>query len=183
MGSIMKDYEHLRHRYRPEHIKFLLIAESPPPEAEVESSRQFYRSGPYRNDRLFINTIRALYPETVATPQGVLENGKEQWLRRFQRDGWYMIEALEVSQVHEVTKQQRQTRIKEALPRLIARVRELASADTHIILIKSNVFEVAAEPLRSAGFSVLNTELVDYPGQYNQSSYRRKLNMLRRLVN
>ncbi len=55
------------------------------------------------------------------------------------------------------------------------RVKKLANTKTKLILIKSNVFDVAAEPLRSAGFKVLNTELVDYPGQFNQRDYREKL--------
>jgi hypothetical protein len=54
-------------------------------------------------------------------------------------------------------------------------VRELAGPDTKLILIKSNVFEVAAEPLRQAGFTVLNTGLLDYPGRFNQRAYREKL--------
>src|SRR5207244_1634554 len=100
---------------------------------------------------------------------------KVSWLRRFQADGWYMIEALEVSQRHSVTKPERQEKIKEALPRLIERVGELVTKNTKIILIKSNVFDVAAEPLREAGFNVLNTELLDYPGRFNQRAYREKL--------
>lgn len=32
-----------------------------------------------------------------------------------------------------------------------------------------------AEPLRAAGFTVLNTELLDYPGRFNQADFRRKL--------
>jgi hypothetical protein len=172
----MSSYDAIRAQYRPERIKVLLIAESPPPSAEVQSSRHFYRAEQIRHDdRLFVNTIRALYPDTVNTPEPELEQQKEQWLRRFQRDGFYMIEALETSQRHAVTKPQRQQKIHDALPRLIERVRELASADTNIILIKSNVFEVAAEPLRQAGYKVLNTELVDYPGHYNQRAYREKL--------
>jgi len=91
-----------------------------------------------------------------------------------------MIEALEESQVHEVTKAQRQERIRQSIPRLIERVEELTGKDTKIILIKSNVFEAAAEPLRQAGFNVLNTELVDYPGQFNQRAYREKLTKLAR---
>lgn len=157
----------------------LLIAESPPPAADVASSRHFYRTGKnYPEDRLFVNTIRALYPETLDISQSELATQKDQWLRRFQHDGWYMIEALEESQKHEVTKQQRQERIRNALPRLIERVQKLAQSDTKIILIKSNVFEVATEPLRSAGFTVLNTELVDYPGRFNQKAYREKLSKL-----
>lgn len=172
----METYNKLRQRYRPAHIKMLLIAESPPPPQDTPSSRHFYRSEKIRtDDRLFTNTIKALYPAAADLSEAQLEQDKEHWLRTFQSDGWYMIEALETSQQHRVTKPARQARIRESLPRLIERVRELASEDTKIVLIKSNVFEVAAEPLRDAGFTVLNTELVDYPGHFNQRAYRDKL--------
>lgn len=169
-------YDTVRKKYRPAHIKVLLIAESPPPAPDVQSSRQFYYTGRIRrDDRLFINTIRALYPETLEVSEPELEAHKEEWLTRFKQDGWYMIEALEDSQPHEITKQQRQEKIRQALPRLIERVRELAGPNTKLILIKSNVYDVAAEPLRDAGFAVLNRELVDYPGRFNQKAYRQKL--------
>lgn len=172
----MPTYDEIRRQYRPKHINVLLIAESPPPPAEVQSSRQFYMTDRIRtDDRLFTNTIRALYPETAETPEPELQADKESWLRRFQKDGWYMIEALEDSQEHEVTKKQRQEKILQSVPRLLERVKELAEPGTKIILIKSNVFEVAAEPLRQAGFNVLNTELVDYPGRFNQRAYREKI--------
>jgi hypothetical protein len=172
----MSDYDAIRQKYKPEHIKFLLIAESPPPPPEIQSSRQFYYSDRVRkDDRLFTNTIWALYPDAADLPEAELEAHKEEWLKKFQASGWYVIEALEQSQVHEVTKKQRQARIGDHLPRLIERVKALASPDTKIILIKSNVFDVAAEPLRAAGFNVLNTELVDYPGHFNQRAYREKL--------
>jgi hypothetical protein len=59
----MSSYEDVRQKYKPDHIKFLLIAESPPPEPETQSSRQFYYTDRIRkDDRLFTNTIRALYP-------------------------------------------------------------------------------------------------------------------------
>jgi hypothetical protein len=154
----------------------LLIAESPPPKPQIQSSRQFYYTDRIRkDDRLFTNTIRALYSEAADLTEPELEAKKEDWLDRFKNDGWYMIEALEESQVHEVTKVQRQERIRESLPRLIERVRELASSDTKIILIKSNVYEAAAEPLKQAGFNVINRGLVDYPGHFNQRAYREKL--------
>lgn len=180
----MTAYDKTRQLYRPKHIKMLLIAESPPPPAEVQSSRQFYRSDRIRTeDRLFINTIRARYPETLEMTESDLEANKETWLRRFQADDWYMIEALEDSQPHNVTKDQRQAKIRSALPHLIEKVRGLADPNTKIILIKSNVFEVAAEPLRQAGFNVLNHELVDYPGRYNQRDYRTKLANLANIKN
>jgi hypothetical protein len=169
-------YDEVRKKYRPERISCLFIAESPPPAAAIQSSRQFYYADRIRkDDRLFINTIKAIYPEALDATEAELEGEKDQWLRRFQQDGFYMIEALEDSQEHEVTKKQRQARITEVLPRLIERVRALAGKETKIILIKSNVFDVAAQPLRDAGFTVLNTELVDYPGHFNQRAYREKL--------
>jgi len=172
-------YDDIRAQYRPKHIKALLIAESPPPAADVASSRHFYRSTPVRtDDRLFVNTIKALYPEAADKTEAQIEPDKAQWLRRFQADGWYMIEALETSLPHEITKQQRQALIAKALPQLLDRVRALAGPRTKIILIKSNVFDVAADPLRAAGFTVLNTQLLDYPGRFNQRAYRQKLAQL-----
>jgi hypothetical protein len=172
----MRTYETARQTYKPKHVKVLFIAESPPPAPDIQSSRQFYYTDRIRkDDRLFVNTIRALYPETIVVPDPQLEEHKEHWLRQFQQDGFYMIEALDDSQEHEVTKKQRQEHIRSSVPKLIERVQELAGPDTKIILIKSNVFDVAAEPLRDAGFTVLNTELVDYPGHFNQRAYREKV--------
>lgn len=175
----MYPYDSLRETYKPKHLRVLMIAESPPPDTSTDSSRHFYRSDKVRkNDRLFTNTMRALYPETASVQEAELEAQKDIWLRRFQTDGWYMIEALETSLPHAVTKSQRQQKIKESLPRLLKRVRKLADNDTKIILVKSNVFEVATTSLRDAGFNVLNTALLDYPGRYNQRAYREKLSDL-----
>lgn len=174
--TYMDTYEHTRALYKPATIKILLIAESPPPSADRNGSRHFYRSKtPRKDDRLFVNTIKALYPEAANKTENDLEPDKEAWLQRFKADGYYMIEALTTSLEHEVTKPQRQALIKEHLPELLTRVKELANSDTKIILIKSNVFVVAAEPLQEAGFNVLNTELLDYPGRFNQRDYREKL--------
>lgn len=150
----MDAYEKDRQKYLPRRVSLLLIAESPPPAASVQSSRHFYRSDkPRRDDRLYINTIRALFPEAAATAETILEEDKENWLQKFKTSGYYMIEALEKSLPHEVAKQKRQALIRENLPRLRARVRQLTTKNTKIILIKSNVFEVAAGPLRAAGFT------------------------------
>lgn len=170
------DYENFRRRFQPKRAQFLLIAESPPPAANVDSSRHFYRTDRVRrDDRLFVNTMRALYPEAANLQEVELETQKSNWLRKFQDDGWYMIEALDQSQPHEATKQQRQERIRANLPHLLTKVAALAHPQTRIILIKSNVFDVAAEPLRQAGFTVLNQKLLDYPGRFNQRAYREKL--------
>lgn len=175
----MDSYETTRLQYKPDRVRWLLIAESPPPPDHIGGSRHFYRADKIRqDDRLFLQTIRALYLETAETLIDDLEKDKEKWLRRLQQDGVYMIEALEVSQQHKVEKKERQRLINESAPRLIERVSELADPQTNIILIKSNVFEMAAGPLREAGFKVLNEKNVDYPGVFNQNAYRQKLGEL-----
>lgn len=175
----MSDYDKLREQYKPTKIKVLFIAESQPPAAGVQSSRQFYRTDTtYREDRLFSNTMRALYPQAAASSEAELKEQKDQWLHRFQNDGYYMTEALTTSLAHEVTKERRQELIREYLPALLERIKKLAEPATKVILIKSNVFEVAAEPLRAAGYNVLNKELLDYPGRFNQKAYRDKLSKL-----
>ena len=175
----MASYEQTRRQYKPDQIDWLFIAESPPPGADKNSSRHFYRAdyhGP--GDRLFASTIRGLYEEAHGLPEAEITKDKEQWLRRLQADGVYMIEALEESEEHEVTKKERQQHIRAALPRLIERVGELAWSGTKIVLIKSNPFEIASGPLREAGFNVLNNALVDYPGRYNQQAHRDKIRAL-----
>lgn len=172
-----QDYEMIRKQYLPKDIRVLFIAESPPPgNPKIQSSRHFYRSDIVRrDDRLFTNTMKAIYPGAVQKTETELGQEKKQWLNKFQSDGYYMIEALNESLPHEVTKKQRQQLIADRIPALIGRVQKLAGKHTKIILIKSNVFNVTAQPLKNAGFAVLNTELVDYPGRYNQRAYRKKI--------
>jgi hypothetical protein len=175
----MNEYELVRQKYRPEVIKYLLIAESPPPGPGVGSSRQFYRAE-YQapDDRLYANTMRAVFSEAQDLGSQELEAGKADWLERFKGAGFYMIEALEESLEHEVTKKQRQEILAAHAQRVIERVQDLAAPETRLILIKSNVFDTLAGPLREAGFDVLNTELLDYPGRFNQADFRRKLSQM-----
>jgi hypothetical protein len=176
----MTNYDDTRQQYRPTKIDWLLIAESPPPaDANKPSSRNFYRIefAPFA-DRIFTGAMRALYPDAAKLTDAELGAQKEQWLRRFQGDNWYMIEALEDSQEHKVTKKERQEKLTAAVPRLVERVRVLDAPDAKLILVKSNVFEVCAEPLRAAGFNVLNTANVDYPGHFNAKAFQDKLGAL-----
>ncbi len=124
--------------------------------------------------------MRAVFDEANALDSKALEASKEQWLQRFKAGEFYMIEALETSLQHKVTKNERQALLVEHQNEFIERVRALATPSTKLILIKSNVFVVLAEPLRAAGFSVLNKELLDYPGRFNTRDYREKLGAMLR---
>jgi hypothetical protein len=165
----------LRQSYKPTSVKWLFIAESPPPTAGTISTRHFYRTGIGSADRLFANTIKALYGEASKLSETELAEQKESWLHQFQSDGCYMIECLDDSLPHDTTPAERKQKIKAVLPQLISKVRKLASADTKVILIKSNPYNIATTPLRAAGFNVINQALIDYPGYWREEPYRQKL--------
>jgi hypothetical protein len=176
------EYEKLREKYRPEHIKWLFIAESPPPKKLIHSTRYFYlpdydpKLG--EEDRLFSNTIRALYPEADKLSKEELQAEKEKWLRRFQADGCYLIEASPVSFPHRFKPRERQEKLKEYFPWLLERVESLAEEDTRIILIKSNVFIVVEGKLKMRGYKVINDGNLTYPGVWQEQVYRTKLKEL-----
>ncbi|MBG47234.1 MAG: hypothetical protein CML05_02975 [Pseudozobellia sp.] len=55
----MNRFEIARHKYRPEKIRFLLVAETPP---KSDSNRFFYFENVDKQDSLFIETMKLLYP-------------------------------------------------------------------------------------------------------------------------
>ena len=171
------DYEAIRQIYRPEKIKLLFIAESPPPaDASKPTTRGFYRlESAGDGDRLFNNMMQVLYPESAAVNLENLANEKDKWLRRFQADGYYLVEALTTSMPHEAKTSERVKLLKNQLPELISRVGKLIKPGTPIVLIKSNPYKVCAEPLRDAGYRVLNTETLNYPGYWQEQAFRTKL--------
>lgn len=172
----MESYENLRSRYKPARIAWLFIAESPPPDdAKRPSTRHFYRTDTGEGDRLFANTMKALYAAARDLSEEDLRRQKAMWLQLFQADGCYMIEALEESIEHGVKAAERVKRLKAATPRLIERVQQLALPYTKIMLIKSNPYNICAEPLRAAGYNVINDGILNYPGYWQEQAYQAKL--------
>jgi hypothetical protein len=172
----MESYEKIRATYRPPIINWLFIAESPPPaDPNQISTRHFYRINTAEGDRLFVNTMKALYPEATELSEQGLRHHKPEWLRRFQSDNCYMIEALEKSIDHGTKTSERTKQLRAATPRLIERVRQLVSPQARILLIKSNPYHICSQPLREAGFNVINDGVLNYPGYWQEQAYQAKL--------
>jgi hypothetical protein len=174
------NYEAVRKSYRPADIQLLFIAESPPPaDISKPTTRAFYLvEAAGDGDRLFNNTMQVLYPDFFDIKTENLAKDKPTWLKRFQADGFYLIEALTDSMPKDATPSQRQKSLKEQLPSLLERVKALVRPGTPIILIKSNPFKICTQPLRGAGYNVLNTETLNYPGYWQEQAYRTKLEQL-----
>lgn len=173
-----QDYEKLRQSYKPAVIKWLFVTESPPPQAGTTSTRHFYRAEAGEGDRLFVNTIKGLYPEAKLQSEAGIAKDKSKWLDRLKADGVYQIESLIESMPHGSSQAVRREALKAAGPDLIKRIQGLISLDTKIILVKSTVYNYLGKALKDAKLPVINEALLDYPGFWREQPYQAKLSAL-----
>lgn len=166
------DFESARQKYKPEAIKFLLIAEAPP---KVESKRFFYFEDVQNGDSLFLETMKVVYPSDCSNMKSVRQR-KGEFLERFKNDGFYLIDASEKA-MKDTRPTEKKKQIEESLPSLVEKVRNVVSEDTKIILISSTVYEVCCNRLKSEGFSVINEDAIPFPIGW-QKEFREKLGTL-----
>jgi hypothetical protein len=113
--------------------------------------------------------MKALYgPEVPLTAQ--LRPRKGEFLRRFQSDGYYLIDASPTPLGSRTPEQA----IREGPPDLLESVRHLATATTKIVLIKKAVYEIAGPFLIAHGIDIANTEMLNFPGSGQQGEFHRK---------
>jgi hypothetical protein len=142
------DFESARRKYKPEKIKFLLVAEAPPKEG---SGRFFYFENVLDKDSLFLETMKVLYPSEYSDT-GMVRLRKRRFLEQFQADGFYLIDAVDTPLKDSSPSKKRQ-RLRESLPYLHDKLTQLASNGVGIILISATVYEVCSEVLRARGFN------------------------------
>jgi hypothetical protein len=120
--------------YRPDAVRLLFVAEAPPTSVE----RYFYFPRVPVHDSLWIETMRAMYGAEFG--ETAFERGrKDSWLRRFQRDGCFLADAVD-----EPISGSPRTRIQLIRKRAAESVREAAALQPkQVLLIKSTVYEGA----------------------------------------
>ncbi|SRR6266404_2563899 len=171
-------------KYRPTPIRLLFIAEAPP---ALRSGRFFYFAALTNGDTLFLEMMKVLYPirTTFVEYDDHQKPGfdakrvrqlKSELLKKFQRDGFYLIDALEQPMPEDADAATKKQMIRNALPELRKKVRNLSrDGDVPVILIGSPTYSVCAEALRKDGLRVLNEEMIDHPARGRQKLFRRKL--------
>jgi hypothetical protein len=152
------------------------VAEAPP----NDINRFFYYTNVKDHDHLFLAIMEVLYP---LEKQAYLKSGrsaklKDNLLRRFQADGFFLLDVLDVPIRH--SSQQ----LKDAVPNLIARLKEVVALDlsTPIILIKASVYEVAYLTLKREGFNVINARSIPFPSSGQQGNFRREFSQVIELL-
>ncbi len=166
---IKEKFELARERYKPDRIKYLLVAEAPPPE---DSNRFFYYLDVDRGDSLFLETMKVLYPTGYDTR--TVRNKKAIYLERFRADGFYLIDATDIPMPN-YSRAQKRKQFRTSLPELIEKIGLLSNKKVKIILISAPVYQECYEPLMMKGFNVINTEMIDFPGSGGQNKFRNKM--------
>jgi len=153
--SLTSEIEKKRKAYLPEEVSWMLIAESPPSNPE----RFFYYPNVKEHDHLFLAVMQTLYPELYHSymSSSRASHVKVNLLKRFQLDGFYLLDLFksssDISKVHK----------NQAVRRMIKSLRAVAAQDTPIILIKSTVYDILADPLVEAGFINVARERIPFP--------------------
>lgn len=168
MSTTQSDIEYLktvyataRNKYRPKHIRVLLVAEAPP----CALDRFFYFEEVRTHDSLFLEIMGVLYPDQK---KRYLNSGRDAALKaglleRFRSDGYWMIDVFE-------------TPLEETgneLPVLLEKLKKLVTTETCIILIKANIYDMCYAPLSEEGYHVIN-ERIPFPGSGQQGVFRKK---------
>lgn len=148
-------YEELREQHRPERLRALLIAESPPdPGAGVP---RFFYSPELTVDNLYRAVVEALYGDR----DDVDASHKVAVLERIRTDGLWLIDAAD-RPVNKLAAAARARAIREGVPRLVQRCSELAP-ELGVIICHGKVYAAAEPALRAAGVRVLHTEPLPFP--------------------
>lgn len=163
----MRAFEAARRKYRPDLVRVALVAESPPQEG---TGRFFYFEDVDVGDSLFLEVMKALYKDARGNTKTVRRR-KRDYLERFRDDGFYLLDASQ----EPIAGERRAVKarfISAGLAQLQRDLAEIQNGGLKVVLISSLVYEICCDPLRQAGFDVVNTEKIHFPGFRWQSEFQ-----------
>lgn len=171
--------ERTRAAYLPTRIRTLFVGEAPPDTTE----RFFYFENVTESDGLYLYLMHALYGTSTDKPNTAeLRASKPEKLRRFQRDGYYLIDALEHLPAGKEASQ-RTRELRAAAPHTVNRISELLTShgdnDTQVVLIKATVFDALHGPALERGVPLAHDWKIPFPGSGQQKRFLEALRRLR----
>jgi hypothetical protein len=114
---------------------------------------------------MYRSLMEAAFPDFRHRP-----GEKDAWLRRFQRAGYYMIDATD-RPVNRLSPLERREELRRSLEPKVAEIGRLIVAGTPIVLIKKNIFEAFSQPLRDAGHNVIHKTFLPFPSHGHQARF------------
>lgn len=163
ISTLKKQLEKARKNYKPEKVKYLLIAEAPPDSLE----RFLYYENVSQHDYLFLGIAEALYPELkkLFIEGGRKPETKKLILQRLQDEGFYLLD------LSELPISILENNLSLQLPNLIEKIKSVINDDTRIILIKANVYDSAFNVLNRKFKNVIDQRIA-FPGQGWQPKFQ-----------
>lgn len=175
ISELKNQYEKARQKYKPDSVKYLLIAEAPPDSIE----RFFYYENVCNHDHLFLGVAQALYPGHKQEFLASGRNGdiKSSILLKLKADGFYLLD------LSELPCSLMTSNLRSQLPSLVERIEKVADKTTKIILIKASVYDTAFRYLRQQGFENVVDVRIPFPASGQQKSFRAGFRDALKLVN
>jgi hypothetical protein len=163
ISQLKKQLEKARQKYKPEIVKYLLIAEAPPDSLE----RFFYYDTVRLHDYLFLGVAEAIYPRLKEQflLSGRSSEIKNTILQTLQKDGFYLLD------LSELPLSILDTDLHSQLPSLVEKIESVAGEKTHIILIKANVYDITFQFLKQKFKNVVD-QRITFPGQGGQRKFQ-----------
>lgn len=171
--QLKRQLEKSRLKYKPEIVKYLLIAEAPPHSLE----RFFYFDNVRQHDYLFLGVTQALYPtlKEQFLLSGRSSEIKNSILKKFQQEGFYLLD------LSELPLSLLNTTLQSQLPHLLERINSIADSSTQIILIKANVYDTSFQFLKQRFRNVVD-QRITFPGQGGQRKFQNDFKQALKMV-
>lgn len=164
----LSSYHKAAARWRPERVRLLIVAESPPASLE----RYFYFERVRTADSLWVETMKALYGSEFGETRTERVR-KAQWLSRFMADGCFLIDAVKEPFDRGCGDRGREARIRAAAGVLLEEIRSLRAE--RILVLKATVWRGVGERLKEAGLPILNRGPIPFPGSGQQERFRKEV--------
>jgi len=180
----MNLYRKASEKYRPEKIKVLFIAESPPFfESEDKRSYFYFENNPGK-DMLFATLMKACYGIDYTKNKG----NKIKLLKRLMDDGIFLIDSVKYpinrDERQETSNKKREEIIQNEIPNLLNELNKLhIGSETKIILIKETVFNSLYSMLKQRGYNVLNKDKIGFPRYHKDKDVVKEIRNLLEINN
>lgn len=127
----------------PARVRAIFIAEGPPKE-----DRYFYYPESFSHDHLFLNLMKVVYPELDLVGVTALRRMKAGLLRRFQMDGFLVIDFFEERLPAGISKSRMRQLMTERQDQLLHRIQQLPNDDFTAFTVKATVLDGLSEATR-----------------------------------
>jgi hypothetical protein len=162
---MVNEFIALRNRYRPEKTRLCFIFESPPAHGGY-----FYDPSGRTTELLFRSLMKTLFKEVF--------NTKDEGLRYFQKNGFYLINPI-YTPVNKISDKSADELILENYENFKNDLIAENLKDVPLVIVKSNVWKLLKDKLTEDGFIVLNREvMIPFPMHYHFESFKDKVQKL-----